>query len=46
MGTLSILKKLYENGVLMQTPNLIYKRLLEIGFYIDRKLFERIFLEK
>ena len=43
IGTLSILKKLYEEGLLAETPSAIYKRLVEIGFYIDRKLFDKIF---
>jgi len=46
LGTISILKKLYEDGVLMETPNSMYKRLVEIGFYIDKKLFDKIFQEK
>mgnify|MGYP000206231305 CR=1 FL=1 len=37
IGTLSILKKLYE------TPSAIYRRLVEIGFYIDKKLFDDVF---
>lgn len=45
IGTLSILKRLYEEGVLAETPNAIYRRLLEIGFYIDKKLFDKIFKE-
>lgn len=43
IGTLSILKRLYEKGILAETPNAIYKRLIEIGFYIDKRLFDRIF---
>ena len=43
IGTISILKKLYEEGLLAETPSAIYKRLVEIGFYIDRKLFDKIF---
>jgi len=46
MGTLSILKKLYENEVLTETPNMIYRRLVGIGFYIDRRLFDKVFQEK
>ncbi|MEM4971880.1 MAG: hypothetical protein QXE01_11595 [Sulfolobales archaeon] len=46
LGTISILKKLYEDGVLMETPNSMYRRLVEIGFYIDKKLFDKIFQEK
>lgn len=45
IGTLSILKKLYENGILAETPSTIYRRLIEIGFYIDKKLFDKIFKE-
>jgi len=43
IGTLSILKRLYEKGILAETPNAIYKRLIEIGFYIDKRLFDMIF---
>ncbi len=43
MGTLSILKKLYENGALAETPNKIYRHLIEIGFYIDKRLFDKVF---
>jgi len=46
MGTLSILKKLYENGVLAETPNTIYRHLIEIGFYIDKRLFDKVFKGK
>lgn len=35
IGTPSILKRLYEEGVLVGTPNTIYRRVVEIGFYID-----------
>jgi len=46
IGTLSILKKLYENGVLTGTPNTIYRHLIEIGFRVDKSLFDRIFQEE
>jgi len=46
IGTLSILKKLYEKGVLAKQPSTIYRHLVEIGFYIDRKLFDKIFEEE
>ncbi len=45
IGTLSILKKLHDDGVLTQTPDAVYKRLLETGFYVDKRLFKKIFLE-
>ncbi len=45
IGTLSILKKLYEEGILAETSSTIYRRLVEIGFYIDSKLFDKIFKE-
>ena len=45
IGTLSILRKLHEEGVLVETPNAIYRRLIEIGFYIDKRLFDKIFKE-
>jgi predicted nucleic acid-binding protein len=43
IGTLSILKKLHELDILAEPPSTIYKRLIEIGFYIDKKLFDRLF---
>ncbi len=46
IGTLSILKKLHREGALVETPNTIYRRLIEIGFYIDKKLFDRVFKEE
>lgn len=46
MGTLSILKKLYEEGALAGTLNTVYRRLTEIGFYVDKKLFDKIFEEE
>ncbi|MCD6508924.1 MAG: hypothetical protein J7L11_00820 [Thermoprotei archaeon] len=30
IGTLSILKKLHEEGLLVETPSVIYRRLVEI----------------
>ena len=46
IGTLSILKRLYEKGALAEQPSTIYRRLIEIGFYVDKKLFDKIFEEK
>ncbi len=46
IGTLSILKKLYEEGALAETPSSIYRRLIELGFYIEKKLFDKIFEDK
>ncbi len=45
IGTPSILKKLHEQGILAEPPSTIYRRLIEIGFYIDKKLFNKIFQE-
>jgi len=45
IGTLSILKKLHREGVLIEAPTTIYRRLIEIGFYVDKRLFDRIFKE-
>jgi len=42
MRTLSILKELYENGGLAETPSTIYRHLIEIGFYIDKRLFDKV----
>ena len=46
IGTLSIIKRLYEKEVLAEQPSTIYRRLIEIGFYVDKKLFDKIFEEK
>ena len=46
IGTLSVLKKLHESGALAETPSTIYRRLIEIGFYIDKKLFDKVFQGK
>ncbi|MHA1593417.1 MAG: DUF3368 domain-containing protein [Candidatus Baldrarchaeia archaeon] len=43
IGTLSILKKLRDEGLLKETPNSLYKRLVEIKFYVDKEVFDRIF---
>jgi len=45
IGTLSILKKLHNEGLLKDTPNTLYRRLIEIGFYIDKQIFDKIFKE-
>ena len=46
IGTISILRKLYEKGVLTETPSTIYRNLIELGFYIDKKSFDKIFKEE
>ncbi|OYT38515.1 MAG: DUF3368 domain-containing protein [Desulfurococcales archaeon ex4484_58] len=46
IGASSILRKLYEKNILVETPNTIYKRLIEIGFYIDKRLFDNIFKKR
>ena len=38
IGTLSILKKLYEEGILKEAPNTLYRHLTEMGFYIDERV--------
>lgn len=43
IGTLSILKKLYENGILAETPAMIHRHLIEVGFFIDKRLFDKVF---
>ena len=43
VGTLAILKKLYEKSVLKESPITLYKHLVDIGFYISKKLFDKIF---
>ena len=43
IGTLSILRRLYKVNVLKKKPNSLYKHLVRIGFYIDRKTFNKIF---
>jgi len=45
IGTLSILKKLHDERLLKDTPNTLYRRLIEIGFYIDKQIFDKIFKE-
>ena len=46
IGTLSVLKKLYEDGLLKIEPNSLYMRLVEMGFYVNKTLFDRIFKTK
>lgn len=46
IGTLSILKKLYDEGILTEAPDTIYRRLIETGFYIDKRLFDKIFKDR
>lgn len=46
IGTLSVLKKLYEYGLLNIEPNSLYMRLVEMGFYVNKTLFDRIFKTK
>jgi predicted nucleic acid-binding protein len=43
IGTLSILKRLYEMGALKMSIEAVYVRLLEIGFYVKRDLFNKVF---
>ena len=43
MVLVKYLKKLYEEGALAETPSSIYRRLIELGFYIEKKLFDKIF---
>jgi len=45
IGTLSILKKLYDEGLLKDAPNTLYRRLIEIGFYINKQIFDKVFKE-
>jgi len=45
IGTLSILKKLREEGVLKEEPNTIYLHLTRIGFHVSKKLFDKVFKE-
>ncbi|BES82200.1 DUF3368 domain-containing protein [Pyrodictium abyssi] len=42
IGTLAILRRLYETGILRVTPSKLYQRLLGLGFYIDKELFNRV----
>lgn len=46
IGTLSVLKKLYEEGLLEIEPNSLYMRLVEMGFYVNKTLFDKIFKTK
>ncbi|MEQ9715620.1 MAG: hypothetical protein ACTSSP_03195 [Candidatus Asgardarchaeia archaeon] len=43
IGVLSILKKLYEKRILREPPSFLYKRLIDLGFYTDKKTFDKIF---
>ena len=45
IGTLSILKKLHEKGILKEAPSKLYRHLIEMGFYIDKELFDKVFRE-
>jgi len=45
IGTQSILKKLYEKGILKEAPNTLYRHLIEMGFHIDKELFDKVFRE-
>ncbi len=44
IGSLSILKKLMVEGKKVPISKL-YSRLTEIGFYIDKRLFDKLFLD-
>ncbi len=46
IGTISVLKKLYEERILEETTDTLYNRLVEIGFYIDKKIFDKVFEEE
>lgn len=43
VGTLSLLKTLHEVGALGMSPEDLYVRLRLTGFYIDRRVFEKVF---
>lgn len=43
IGTLVIIYKLYKDSVLGVNKEIIYNRLREIGFYLDRNIFDMIF---
>ena len=43
VGTLSILRRLYETGALKMSLEQLYIRLLDIGFYIKKSIFDKIF---
>ncbi len=43
IGTLSILRRLYELGVLEINPRVLYMRLIEMGFYVRKDVFDRVF---
>jgi len=43
IGTLAILQKLYELGLLKMTKEELYIRLLNLGFYIKQGSYNKIF---
>ncbi len=45
IGTLSVLRRLYEIGILKMNREQLYIRLLNTGFYIRKSIFDKIFVE-
>lgn len=43
IGSLAILRRLIDKGVIKENPELLYIKLVEIGFYIDHKTYNKIF---
>lgn len=46
IGTLGILRELYSLGLIKISKSEIYRRLLDLGFYIKHETFERILGDK
>jgi len=43
IGTLAILRKLYELGILKVSKEELYVKLLNLGFYIKQETYNKIF---
>ncbi len=46
IGTLAILRELYEQGYIKMTIEELYIKLLDLGFYIKRDIYNKIFNNK
>ncbi len=46
IGTLVILRELYEQGYIKMTIDELYIKLLDLGFYIKRDIYNKIFKDK
>lgn len=46
IGTIAILRELYERGYLKMTIEELYIKLLDLGFYIKKDIYNKIFKNK